>query len=194
MILEQLQLWDARLFEAINAWHAPWADELMYYISEKWPWIPLYLLVVGYAFYRHPWRRALLFMGGLILTIVLTDQLSASVLKPWVARFRPCRPEAGLDFAVHMVRGHCGGKFGFVSSHAANFFGMATFISLFFRTKAWVLPSFLLAALAAYSRVYLGVHYPGDVLGGALLGMLMGSFTAWLVQLTSARLGLETRH
>jgi undecaprenyl-diphosphatase len=163
---------DVVLFHAINSWHAPWADALMSLVSAKWSWLPAYLLLLVALYRRFGWRRVVLILvcvGGLI---TFTDRISAGVLKPQVQRLRPCH--AALAVEVHLVDGHCGGQYGFVSSHAANFFGLATLMSLLFGRSRLTLLFLAIATLAGYSRVYLGVHYPGDVLGGALLGGLGG--------------------
>ena len=166
---------DQQLFHLINGWHAPWADTVMQVISAKWSWLPGYLLLL-WTLYRHlGGRRLLLVLLCVAGLITFTDRISAGLLKPQVARLRPCH--ADLPFAVHTVEGHCGGKYGFVSSHAANFFGLATLMSLLFGRRRLTILFVGLATLVAYSRVYLGVHYPGDVLGGALLGALGG----WLL-------------
>ncbi len=166
---------DRALFFLINGWHAPWADVLMAGLSAKWSWLPAYLLLL-IALYRHlGWRRlwlALLCVGALI---GLTDRVSAGLLKPQVQRLRPCH--ADLPQPVRLPDDHCGGKYGFVSSHASNFFGLATLMSLLFGAGWWRGVFFGLAAMVAYSRVYLGVHYPADVLGGAMLGYTAG----WLI-------------
>jgi undecaprenyl-diphosphatase len=106
------------------------------------------------------------------LTILLADQITSTFMKPFFSRLRPTHdPE--LENLVHIVNGYRGGKFGFASSHAANTFGLAMFVFLLFRNRskhvAWI---FLWAAVVAYSRIYLGVHYPGDIIVGGFVGMI----------------------
>ncbi|MEO0898404.1 MAG: phosphatase PAP2 family protein [Bacteroidota bacterium] len=172
--MEQLIQWDIALFEVINQANVPWLDEFMFLISEKWFWIPAYLVVLFLLKKQYSWKK----IGGILIAVALlilcTDQITSSLLKPTVKRFRPCQVEAQLDFEVHQVHDKCGGKYGFASSHAANFFGLATFLSLLFKRRGNSLIFLGAAILVAYSRIYLGVHYPLDVLVGGLLGGFFG--------------------
>ena len=178
-MIQQLIQWDQALFEAINGWHVPWADIVMYWVSEKTFWIPFYALLLLFIYRKVGLKQTLFVLLAVAILITLTDRITSGLIKPWVARFRPCRLEAGLEMAVHIVRDHCGGKYGFVSSHAANFFGLATFMALFFSRKGLSVLFLGIAALVGYSRIYLGVHYPGDVLGGALIGVICGLLVMW---------------
>lgn len=174
--------WDITVFQYLNGLHAEWLDPVMVMISSKGLWIPGYLLV-AYALYRSGgWKDLLIFGAVVAAAVVLADQLASGILKPLVAQYRPCRPEAGLEFIVHTVEGKCGGKYGFASSHAANFFTMATLFSFRFAKKPWPFVFFGLAILTAYSRIYLGVHYPGDILAGSAIGILMGRLGILLYQ------------
>jgi undecaprenyl-diphosphatase len=113
---------------------------------------------------------------ALIVTIILCDQISSGLFKPFFARLRPSR-DPSLTGLVQLVGEYRGGKYGFISSHAANSFGLAMFITLLFKRKALSLFMFVWAFINAYSRIYLGVHYPGDIIGGIVVGTLL----AWLV-------------
>lgn len=170
---------DRELFLALNGFYSSFLDFLMYWLSTIIIWIPLYGYLIYWLFkkYQVPaWR--VIFVA--IVLVALTDQISSSLLKPWVARLRPCH-EPGLVGLVHLVNGHCGGQYGFVSSHAANTFGLAVFMGFFLRKSgppwaAWAMLGW--AAVVSYSRIYLGAHYPGDVLGGGLLGAALAGMLA----------------
>lgn len=113
------------------------------------------------------------FLIAIAIVVALTDQLSVHLFKNVFERLRPCH-NPDLNGLVHLVNSKCGGKFGFVSSHAANTFGVAMFIHYIFRVRWFTLSILLWATIVSYSRIYLGVHYPGDVVFGALLGVLIG--------------------
>ena len=121
------------------------------------------------------WRRTVAVMVGMAVVVALCDQVSSSLLKPLVGRLRPSH-DADVCGMLHYVGSYRGGLYGFVSSHAANAFGAATFASFVVGKRVFAVSIFAFSALVAYSRIYLGVHYPGDVLGGCLLGLFTGVF------------------
>ena len=180
-MLETLKQADTWLLLWLNGHHSAFFDQLMYLVSGKWEWIPFYAVILGFIIYRFRWKAVWILLA-VALMITLSDQLS-NLLKSTVMRPRPCRdPEIG--HLVHLVREHCGGAYGFVSAHAANSFALATFISMLYRRR-WVIAGMVCwAILVSYSRIYLGVHYPGDILGGAMLGTLV----AWILYLILKRL------
>ena len=150
----------------------------MWVISMKAAWLPLYLLML-YMLVRQYGKRVWIILLFVTLLIVITDQ-GASLIKDLTRRLRPCN-EPSLAGLIHVVRGRCPGIYGFVSGHASNAFGLAAFTSILVRKAWYTWLVFVSAILIAYSRVYLGVHYPGDVLAGGLLGLVAGialAFTA----------------
>jgi undecaprenyl-diphosphatase len=174
-MLDYLIQLDTKWFLFLNGLHNPFWDTIMWYISAVKTWIPLYAVILFFVFKKMKWQGfiAVLFFA---LLITFADQGSVKLFKNVFERLRPCHnPE--IQHLVHTINGKCGAQFGFVSSHAANTFALAMFSSLFFRRR-WVSISFFVwAAVVSYSRIYLGVHFPFDVIGGALLGAFIGVLT-----------------
>lgn len=177
MIQNLLDL-DTRLFEWINgSWHHPWLDWLFPWWREKLTWVPLYVLLAGFSAFKFR-LKALGFILALVLAVGLADTVSSKLLKPAVHRLRPCNtPE--LKEEVRLLTG-CGKAYSFTSSHAANHFAVATFLSLtlglfYPRWKVWL---YFWAGSIAYGQVYVGVHFPSDVIGGALIGLIIGNIVA----------------
>ena len=180
MMMEQLEAIDRWLVLTINGWNTPFLDELFWLISGKLIWIPFYLLVLVAIYRKYNWKVMLAFFVSVILSIVLTDQLSTHAFKEVFLRYRPSHNLLLTDklhfYQINPGDFYKGGQYGFISSHAANFAAMATLIYTFFSTTyrflGWLLP--LIVFLVCLSRVYLGVHYVSDVLAGATLGCLVG--------------------
>ena len=180
-MLERLIHIDTEILLAINGCHAPWADTLMWIISAKATWIPLYLLLLGglYWRYRQPAHTTVKWLqrvpAGIVMIVVLclavglADFISSGILKGCVARPRPSRVHE-LEGVLHLVDNYRSGRFGFVSSHAANTMTIALLFSLIWRNKIATCGLMLWVAANCYSRMYLGVHYPGDILGGLIVG------------------------
>ena len=167
-MLEEL---DQQVFLFINSQNSEFWDHVMYAISTKLIWVPLYIAIL-IALGRKYKKKILVILLFIILAVALSDQISV-FLKNSFQRLRPCHVEE-LQGTVHLVNGYCGGKYGFVSSHAANSFNIAL-LSLLLMKRRWFSVSMVIwAAVVGYSRIYLGAHYPADVICGSLLGVLTG--------------------
>lgn len=176
-MIEQILKWDEELFLWLNSIHTPWMDPVMFQISGTITWIPLYAIILYFIYKQDP-KNSWWVFGGIALTVLIADQATSGLMKPYFERLRPCHDERWAD-QIHNYQ-RCGGLFGFASSHAANTFGFAVFMNLKMRGKMRFLPwLFFWAAVVSYSRIYLGVHYPLDILVGALVGAMAGTVT-WL--------------
>lgn len=172
-MIESIKYCDQQLFLWLNEKHNIFFDYVMYWASDKLIWVPLYLFFL-YLLIKNYKLNSLWILLTIGILILCADQFSVG-FKNYFQRLRPCH-EPSFEGLVHLVKNKCGGQFGFVSSHASNHFALATFLSIIFRItyKYFSIAIFLWAAIIAYSRIYLGVHYPGDVIGGATLGILLG--------------------
>ena len=172
--MEALGTLDERFFLFLNGLHTDWMDKVMVAVTQMWVWLPLYLLMVHWTVKQYGKRCWWIFIA-LGIVVLCSDQLSAHVCKPLFQRLRPCY-NVDLQDLIYLPKGMAGGKYGFVSSHAANTFAIAAFMTAALRkNRAWVgIVLYLWAFISSYSRIYLGFHYPGDIFCGAVLGILVG--------------------
>lgn len=171
-MISTLDKLDKQLFLLLNDLHTSWMDPVMFYASKTEVWTPMFLLLLYFIFKDHR-KETWIILLGVALTILLADQITTSIMKPWFGRLRPSwSPD--LSGLVHHVNDYRGGKFGFPSSHAANTFGTAVFLVLTHSLRRWMYLLFVWALFVSFSRIYLGVHYPGDILAGALIGSACG--------------------
>ncbi len=173
-----LETVDRDLFIFLNGLHQESLDAFMLAATDTKFWLPVHLFFI-YMLFRKLDNRAWLALVFVGLAVLMSDQLTSSLLKPLTERLRPSHDPA-FEGTIHLVRNHTGnfyrgGKFGFPSSHAANAFAVAMMLWLLIgRQFRWTMLTFAVAALVGYTRIYLGVHYPGDVMVGALLGTGIG--------------------
>ncbi len=163
---------DRMILLAANSLHTPALDSLMWEISRKWTWVPLYILLSAFVFRKYNTAGGIVCLLIIAAMITATDQTCVGIIRPVVCRLRPSSPDNPLSSLLHLVNDYRGGRFGFPSCHAANTFALAFFLSLLFKNRLFTIAIISWSLLVSYSRLYLGVHYPSDILGGLLIGAL----------------------
>lgn len=173
-MIETIRYAEYEWFLWLNSFHSPVWDTIMFWVTYRFTWIPLYLYIIYLLFkdIRADFIQSLVFV---LISVGLADRITSGLMKPYFQRFRPCHDPL-IQHLVHVV-GNCGGQYGFVSSHASNSFALvAALIVLFKKYKLESkMPLFLLfwAIIVSYSRIYVGVHFPTDILVGGLIGFLI---------------------
>lgn len=184
--MDELIHFDQQLLLTLNGSDSSYLDHFFLMVTKTGTWIPLLLVLLYVLLKNRPWREVVFFVIALALVIVIADRFSSGFCKPFFARFRPSH-EPTLEGLVDIVDGYRGGLYGFISSHAANTFGAWAFIALYMRRRVASVTVFLWACLSSYSRIYLGLHYPGDILMGAFFGILTGACLYTLFLFACAR-------
>lgn len=173
-MIETLTSLDQQILLFFNGNHTPLMDEVMALITGKWIWIPFYLLLIDMLFKKLGPKYAGLTLVAVVLAIVMTDQICASVIRPIIGRLRPCNPDNPIFEYISLVKGIQPGGYSWPSCHAANSFALATLLSCVMRSRKFTTFIFVWAIVVSISRLYCGVHYPTDILCGAAFGSVFG--------------------
>jgi undecaprenyl-diphosphatase len=193
-IWHRLDEWDKWLFIKLNSqWTNPFFDSVLPFFRNSVFWAPLYIFIAAFIAFNFG-KKGLWWSLIFISTVAITDLIGAQILKTALRRPRPCQ-DAEFMIYVRLLLKQCSGSYSFVSNHAANHFGMATFAFLTFRGifKKWMYLAYLWAVFIAYAQVYVGVHYPLDVIGGGILGILVGTLTAQIFQKKCGSFNLDNQ-
>ena len=170
---------DAQILLWINGHYAEWLDEVMWTVSRATTWVWLYIVLILLIIRKfRNWKSVLLILAGFAVAVGLSDFTTSGIIKPLVCRLRPTH-EPALEGMLHIVKGYTGGLYGFCSSHAANTMSVALLFSLLYKDSRATVSLMAWVALNCYSRMYLGVHYPGDIIAGLLVGALWAVLVYW---------------
>lgn len=174
-MFDQILQYDTQLFLFLNNLGSPTWDGFWLILTEKWTSIPLYVLLLFFIFKQYGWKTSLSIVLVCVAMIVVTDQV-ASLFKHGVQRPRPCQEDSLIEL-MRFIAKRCG-SYGFFSAHAASSMAIAVFMGLLLKSRYFYLPFLLLlwSAIISYSRIYLGVHYPSDI----IVGFGFGAFIGWL--------------
>lgn len=173
-MIETLTSLDEQILLFFNGHHSYFWDETMALITGKWIWIPFYLILIDLLFKKLGPKYAALTLVAVILAIVMADQICAHVIRPYVGRLRPCNADNPIFSYITLVHDNQPGGYSWPSCHAANTFALATLLSCVMRSRKFTIMMFSWASIVSISRLYCGVHYPSDILCGALLGCMFG--------------------
>ncbi|AFK05175.1 phosphoesterase PA-phosphatase related protein [Emticicia oligotrophica DSM 17448] len=191
-MIETIKYTEYDWFLWLNGHHNQFFDILMYWVTYRFTWIPLYIYIIYYLF-QNTKNRFAINLVFVLLSVGLSDRFTSGFMKPFFHRFRPCHDPA-IQNLVHVV-GDCGGQFGFASSHASNSFALVMAIYLLAKLNNWSLklPAFLLfwAIIVSYSRIYVGVHFPTDIVVGAIVGIMITLFTYIFLKFINQKLNFS---
>lgn len=179
-LLSMLKAMDTMVFLTVNSHHNAYFDSVMWLVSGKLIWVPMYVSLFFVLLKNYSYKVVFAILLAIGVVILFTDSFTAQIIRPWVCRLRPSNLDNPMSSMVHVVDGYRGGAYGFPSNHASNTWGLAFFITFLFRRYKLTFFFFLWALLVCYSRMYLGVHYFGDLLIGGLLA-LAGASTVFYV-------------
>lgn len=179
-LLSMLKAMDTMVFLTVNSHHNAYFDSVMWLVSGKLIWVPMYVSLFFVLLKNYSYKVVFAILLAIGVVFLFTDSFTAQVIRPWVCRLRPSNLDNPMSSMVHIVDGYRGGAYGFPSNHASNTWGLAFFITFLFRRYKLTFFFFLWALLVCYSRMYLGVHYFGDLLIGGLLA-LAGASTVFYV-------------
>lgn len=174
LFIDSLQSLDNNLFLFFNGFHNQYWDSVNMLLTSKFIWVPLYLSLIVSLLATRRLNTALFFAASIMLMIAVTDFSISTTIRPFLGRLRPSHPDNPISLLAHNVDGYKGGTYGFPSLHSTNSFALAVFIALVARNKAFTIFIVTWAIVHSYTRLYLGVHYPGDLFVGAIIGSLVG--------------------
>lgn len=171
---------DTQIFFFINGHHTLFLDQLMFLISQKAVWVPLYAALLYVVWRNYSWKGMLMVLLMVGAGMLVTDWANAHLLRPWIGRLRPSNPDNPISSMVHIVNGRRGAGCGFPSAHSANIWLLTLLMIHWFRDRLISNTMLIVALVVCYSRVYLGYHYPGDILGGFILAWLVVWLLTWI--------------
>jgi len=177
-----LNEFDASVLVDLNSLHSPFFDDFMWMYTGKLIWAFLYASILFLILKNNGIKRSIILILSFILLIVIADQLVGSVLRPFFERLRPSNLRSPLGNYLHIVNHYRGGRYGFPSCHASNTFALAFFVTFLFKKPFLSITFFIWAILNSYTRIYLGVHYPGDILFGLFVGFGAAGFVYLLLK------------
>jgi len=192
-MIEKIISIDRNLFFAINGTHSYFTDCALWLYSGTIIWIPITLFMIGFIIYKKSWKEWLPILVAFVVLFFLCDKITAEIIKPYFSRLRPTHDPNIMEH-VHTLHQYIGGMYGFVSSHSANAFGMALFSSFLFKNKLYTFVIIIWALIMGYSRIYLGVHYVFDVLGGMIIGAIIGYMTYLFYSISIKKLSKKTNY